>query len=203
MKWCWEGCECKKKMYLKIHWDICFCTARLERVSPSEPEAENHPGWFLSRRSTIRNTINEYHKQSRQDCHPSDFGLNQTFSHWCSRLITIKTVIKTNAGGRPQQWRCDWLLRVPHPRQGLVSDLFLFRWVNSYEMLFLGKAFRTGIKEEKSLQAIVKGYYSSLFCRPPKTISYSNSQYRYTHTNPFGYLSSLKGLSFPVLSCLF
>ena len=37
-------------------------------------------------------------------------------------------------------------------------------------MLFSGKAFRAGIKEEKSLQAIVKGSASasSLFHKPPK-----------------------------------
>ena len=106
------------------------------------------------------------------------------------------------SGGRPQQRRCDWLLRVPHPCQGLVSDFSLFSWVNSYEMLFSGKAFRAGIKEEKSLQAIVKGSASasSLFHKPPKPIF--NTFEMYKCTNPFGYPSSFKELSSPVLSCL-
>ena len=37
---------------------------------------------------------------------------------------------------------------------------------------FPGKAFRAWIQEEKSIQAIVKGLYVSLFHIPPKTIPY-------------------------------
>ena len=96
-----------------------------------------------------------------------------------SRPITIKTEIKVTTIKtlrRSTSTKTAWLTT----RSSSPSSRSRCRFISLRLSKFMwnaisGKAFRAGIKEEKSLQAIVKGYYSLLFCRPPKTISYSIS----------------------------
>ena len=119
---------------------------------------------------------------NEESCHPSDSSLNQTLPQWWSLIMTdlnIKVTMSSKlSGGRPQQRRRDWLLRVPHTRQGMFQISLLlseFLW-NAIS----GKAFRAGIKEEKSLQTIVEGSASasSLFNNLPKPIFNTFEMYK-------------------------
>ena len=140
---------------------------------------------------------------NEESCHPSDSSLNQTLPQWWSLIMTdlnIKVTMSSKlSGGRPQQRRRDWLLGVPHPRQGLVADLFLFGWVSSCEMLFQGRHLGLGSKRRKAFRQLLKVVlvlvHSSITCPNPYSIHLKC-------TNPFGYPSSFKELSSPVLSCL-
>ena len=72
---------------------------------------------------------------NEESCHPSDSSLNQTLPQWWSLIMTdlnIKVTMSSKlSGGRPQQRRRDWLLRVPHTRQGMFQISLLlseFLW---------------------------------------------------------------------------